>query len=255
MKSSLQSLKQAEMFALLAMVFLLMIGYFTTKGSVQEDELSKKLDETSRQLDKKSQELEKTSKQLEKTSRELEALKKFQIKSKAPPIISNPSKDLSFETARAFPKQGSNYLRNYIKNIIVPRIEKQLKNYVVDMIEIVGHTDGNPINGAGNLDQNLLNDLAINKNKNNFNDLVKEFKKLKAGSNADLGLIRALIVVKTLQDLQKTGECKCKVKAFRAYSAAQLYLPGNKPNPASSSKEDNPNRRRIEIRFTKWNPN
>ena len=121
------------------------------------------------------------------------------------------------------------------------------------MIEIVGHTDGNPINGAGNLDQNLLNDLAIN--KNNFNDLVTEFKKLQAGSNADLGLIRALIIVKTLQDLQKTGECKCKVKAFRAYSAAQLYLPGNNPDPAKNSKNDNPTRRRIEIRLTKWNPN
>ena len=213
MKSSLNSLKQAEMFALLAMVFLLMIGYLQGKMT---------------------------------SSRPPEE----------PPIILIPSDDLSFETARAFPKQGSNYLRNYIKKEIVPQIEKQLKRYDVNMLEIIGHTDGNPISGVGNLDLNLLNDLArLDANKIQFNDLVTKFNKLKAGSNADLGLIRALIVIKTLQDLQKTGECKCKVEAFRAYSAAQLYLTGNKPEPAPSSKKDNPNRRRIEIRFTKWNPN
>ncbi|MEC4811844.1 MAG: flagellar motor protein [Scytonema sp. PMC 1069.18] len=213
MKSSLNSLKHAEMFALLAMVFLLMIGYLQEKLT---------------------------------SSRPPEE----------PPIILIPSEDLSFETARAFPRQGSNYLRDYIKNEIVPQIEKQLKLYDVNMLEIIGHTDGNPISGVGNLDKNLLNDLArLDANQIEFNDLVTRFKKLEAGSNADLGLIRALIVIKTLQDLQKTGECKCEVKAFRAYSAAQLYLSGNKPEPVPSSRKDNPNRRRIEIRFTKWNPN
>ncbi|MGB6297715.1 MAG: hypothetical protein WBF90_16245 [Rivularia sp. (in: cyanobacteria)] len=214
MKSSLNSLKQAEMFALLAMVFLLMIGYLKQKQST------------------------------------------LPLLEEDPRIILIPSKDLSFEPSKAFPKNGPNELRNYIKDKIVPQIEEQLKLSKVDMIEVIGHTDGNPISKAGNLDKNLLNDLArLDAKKINFNTLVERFKKLQAGSNADLGLIRALIVVKTLQDLQRTGECKCKVKAFRAYSAAQLYLPGNNPKPAPSNQNDNPNRRRIEIRFTNWNPN
>ena len=67
---------------------------------------------------------------------------------------------------------------------------------------------------------------------------------LKPGSNADLGLMRALSVIKVLQkNPQLTG------LEFRAYSAAQLTLPEG--NFAPINRESDPNRRRIEIRFTR----
>ena len=64
--------------------------------------------------------------------------------------------------------------------------------------------------------------------------------KLSAGSNADLGLMRALAVV---QELHKTG---LQVE-LRAYFAAQLYLP--EARLASVDRQPDETRRRIEIRF------
>ena len=65
--------------------------------------------------------------------------------------------------------------------------------------------------------------------------------RLSAGSNADLGLMRALAVV---QKLESSG---LKNVEFRAYSAAQLYLPSG--NLATVNRKPDETRRRIEIRF------
>ena len=66
---------------------------------------------------------------------------------------------------------------------------------------------------------------------------------LKAGSNADLGLMRAVAAVQLLQ--QAKGLDKVK---FRAYSAGQLYLP-SESEPAKIDRGADDSRRRIEIRF------
>ena len=69
--------------------------------------------------------------------------------------------------------------------------------------------------------------------------------KLEAGSNTDLGIMRALAVV---QELKKSGEKISKLN-FKAYSAGQLLLEDDSPAPVD--KKDTTERRRIEIRFTK----
>jgi hypothetical protein len=66
-------------------------------------------------------------------------------------------------------------------------------------------------------------------------------------SNADLGLMRALAIIKVLKDIQRNSDRIKNVK-FKAYSAGQLILP---KDIKDKSKDDDSRRRRIEIRFTR----
>jgi outer membrane protein OmpA-like peptidoglycan-associated protein len=75
-----------------------------------------------------------------------------------------------------------------------------------------------------------------------------ELEKLQAGSNADLGLMRALAVVQQLRNIQ-VKEKKLPGLSFRAYSAAQLILPSGEF--AVMARQEDQRRRRIEIRFTR----
>lgn len=130
-------------------------------------------------------------------------------------------------------------MTTYIKNKIVPEIERNTKEYQINVVEIIGHTDGQGNgNAVSNLDQNL--------------EQVARAKmpiiQLKAGSNADLGLMRALAVIRILHDIQaKNGQLKGL--KFRAYSAAQLILPDG--GFATVNRQPDATRRRIEIRFTR----
>ena len=128
---------------------------------------------------------------------------------------------------------------NYIATKIFPEIERASKQYNIDVIEVIGHTDGQP-NGniASNLDLNLENVARGG----------LELEKLQAGSNADLGLMRALAVVQQLRNIQVKDK-KLPGLSFRAYSAAQLILPSGEFAPVV--RESDQNRRRIEIRFTR----
>ena len=127
----------------------------------------------------------------------------------------------------------------YIRNKIVPEIERNTKKYRINVVELIGHTDGQA-NGGGtsNLDEDL--EKVANGQKSVSN--------LHSGSNADLGLMRALAVVRLLRDLQ-TKNGRLKGLKFRAYSAAQLILPNG--NFASVNRNSDASRRRIEIRFTR----
>ncbi|MFN9399080.1 MAG: flagellar motor protein [Dolichospermum sp.] len=133
----------------------------------------------------------------------------------------------------------SQEMSNYILQKIVPEIEARTKQYGINVVEIIGHTDGQA-NGqvTSNLDVNLENVVSGNIQVGN----------LRAGSNADLGLMRALSVVKALRDIQ-TKENRLSGLSFRAYSAAQLILPNGQF--AAIARQDDVTRRRIEIRFTR----
>ena len=117
----------------------------------------------------------------------------------------------------------------------------------MNTIEVIGHTDGLEIKDKenSNLDKRLIQ-VAQEKSK--------DIGELKAGSNADLGLMRALAVIKELQNKEELSQVFKKKgidekKVFRAYSAAQLYLPNRTIAPPDSNA--NQERRRIQIRFTK----
>ncbi|AFY72693.1 outer membrane protein/peptidoglycan-associated (lipo)protein [Synechococcus sp. PCC 7502] len=126
-------------------------------------------------------------------------------------------------------------LSDFITQNLVTKIAANAQEYQINTIEIIGHTDGQA-NGAtvSNLDQNL--------------ELVASgqvpFNKLTAGSNADLGLMRALAVMNLLQSIPSLKNLE-----FRAYSAAQLVSPQGGLAPINRGSDSS--RRRIEIRFTR----
>lgn len=147
-------------------------------------------------------------------------------------------------------------LKQYIEKTVIPNIESKFKNnkQAIDTIEVIGHTDGQPIK-AININSNL--DEYINQVATDEVDI----QKLVAASNADLGLMRALAVVKELKRIKHEGKSlkildKLKLpedKVFRAYSAGQLTdIDGTF---AKYNSSENKKRRRIEIRFTKLNYN
>lgn len=156
------------------------------------------------------------------------------LKSAPPVVVIQDSGGFQFDSGSA---ALPNNLKNYISQDLVDRIEKISQQRSLYVVEIIGHTDGQINFSNGNLDQQL-EEVAQGK---------LSVESLKAGSNADLGLMRALEVVKQLQTVQEqTG--RLDGVQFRAYSAAQLQLPSGEF--ALSNRNPDANRRRIEIRFS-----
>lgn len=156
------------------------------------------------------------------------------LKSAPPVVVIQDSGEYQFASGSAsLPLELQSYITTDLVNLI-EEISQQNNLYVV---EIIGHTDGQVnFNSGSNLDQQL-EAVAIGEKPINI---------LTPGSNADLGLMRSLEVVKKLQKVQKEGRLP-GVK-FRAYSAAQLQLPSGEF--ASENRQPNARRRRIEIRFS-----
>jgi outer membrane protein OmpA-like peptidoglycan-associated protein len=161
-------------------------------------------------------------------SRELQNAKE-KLKSAEPIIIDERSGQFKFPSGRA---EVTNDLRTYIKTKVIPEIEKATKQGNIDFIQVIGHTDGQAIKNIGNLDTTLTSAATG----------TETITSLKAGSNADLGLMRSVAVVQLLQQTKGLKNVK-----FRAYSAAQLYSPDGKLATVDQSADDS--RRRIEIRF------
>lgn len=110
----------------------------------------------------------------------------------------------------------------------------RVKQYDIDVIEVIGHTDGQPnTSNSSNLDHKLTR-LGVSPSLAGF----------QAGSNSDLGLLRAMAVA---QELQKKEGLRHLV--FRPYSAASLINTNGRWQPANAS--DQRARRRIELRLTR----
>ena len=156
------------------------------------------------------------------------------LKSAPPVVVIQDSGGYQFDSGSAsLPEE----LKDYITMDLVDRIERISQQRNLYVVEIIGHTDGQVNFGNGNLDRQL-EEVAQGK---------QPVDSLKPGSNADLGLMRALEVVKQLQTVQEqTG--RLRGVQFRPYSAAQLQLPTGEFSPAN--RDPDANRRRIEIRFS-----
>lgn len=154
-----------------------------------------------------------------------------------PPIISLSEADGyyfrsgSAELTPAFEKQ--------LKDFVVPRLVDMIKQYNVDVVEVIGHTDELPVaRGGSNLDQ----------------DIVKVVKgqeaigRLAPADNAGLGLARAVAVVQVLAADPRLAGIK-----VLPLSAAQLIEPDGRLT-AGDSVLDMENRRRIEIRVRRSAP-
>ena len=156
------------------------------------------------------------------------------LKSAPPVVVIQDSGGFQFDSGSASLPPN---LKKYITMDLVDRIERISQQRNLYVVEIIGHTDGQVNFGGGNLDRQL-EEVAQGK---------RSVESLKPGSNADLGLMRALEVVKQLQTVQEqTG--RLEGVQFRPYSAAQLQLPSGKF--ADPNRNPDANRRRIEIRFS-----
>lgn len=156
-----------------------------------------------------------------------EATKRLQ--SASPIVIDENSGKFRFTSGSA---KLNPQFKKYLKAQIIPTIETIIQEKEIDFIQVIGHSDGQAINQRGNLDQNIEK-VAQGR---------QQVRQLIPGSNADLGLMRALAVV---QEIQKTSEFN-NIQ-FRAYSAGQLYLPNGEL--ADINRNSDSTRRRIEIRF------
>jgi outer membrane protein OmpA-like peptidoglycan-associated protein len=153
------------------------------------------------------------------------------LQSATPITIDERSGNFKFKSGSA---ELNPQLKKYVREKVIPEIEKTIKEKkgAIDFIQVIGHTDGQANNKVSNLDQNIE---AIANGKNTINTL-------NPGSNADLGLMRALAVIQEIQKTKRFNNIK-----FRAYSAGQLYLSSGDLAPVNRKADET--RRRIEIRF------
>ena len=156
------------------------------------------------------------------------------LKSAPPVVVIQDSGEYQFASGSADLPSG---LEEYITEDLVKKIEEISQTRNLYVVEIIGHTDGQVnANSTSNLDKQLE---AVANGERSINSL-------RAGSNADLGLMRALEVLKQLQSIQQQG--RLQGVQFRAYSAAQLLLPSGEFS--NINRKPDASRRRIEIRFS-----
>lgn len=155
-----------------------------------------------------------------------------QLTNEKPPIIRlSDAKDYrfaigSFEVNEAFQEK--------LTSEELPKIKRAIECYAIDTIEIIGHTDASPNTGMSNLDKFPK-----------LQKLTTDLKRIYAGSNADLGLLRAFSVQTLLQ--KKIGNQYPDLE-FRSYSASSLINPEENSN---LNKNIDKSKRRIEIRLTR----
>ena len=153
-----------------------------------------------------------------------------------PPIISLPeAENYSFKLGSA---QLTESFKGQLSNEIVNQILRTLSEYDADLIEVIGHTDLQPMSMARvtNLDKSALEYFE-----------TPDKVLLRARDNAGLGYARALSVTK---HLLQTPELKDYT--ILPYSAAQMVTP-NHTITTKNDKFDSSQLRRIEIRVRRQN--
>ncbi len=165
-----------------------------------------------------------------------------------PQVISLDEEDEEFRFESGQAELSNSYKQNFRESII-PKIEAEMQQAKFNVIEIIGHTDGK-INGGrhgefSNLDHELLN---FNPGSSEYKDI----KKIKIGSNADLGLLRAISVAIFIRDEFSEISTEKPIYSqveFRVYSAGPLISTKTSIIRNKVENEDEPSERRIELRF------
>lgn len=163
----------------------------------------------------------------------------------APPYIElgSATKDFSFASGSA---KLSVEFQTKLTNQVVRDIQAHINKYHINLIEVIGHTDSVPSkSGTRQMDEKVESIAAKSFTEMHLPEPVQ-------GSNTDLGMLRALEVVKLLKHLSRQGKLTGidPDTGFRAYSSGQLTMPdGRLAN--GEEKTENASRRRIEIRLTR----
>jgi outer membrane protein OmpA-like peptidoglycan-associated protein len=145
-----------------------------------------------------------------------------------PIVVLTEAEGYSFETGKA---EITPEFAIALNTQIIARLKTLARQYECDVIEVIGHTDGQPVAARSNLDTTLTRVIS------------GQTFALTPGSNADLGLMRAWSVIRHLQGL---GEFQRML--FYGYSAGQVIrLDGSYAAPHDVTADAT--RRRIEIRL------
>lgn len=153
-----------------------------------------------------------------------------------PPIISlSETKDYYFKSGSA---ELSPAFRDLLQEKTAQQIAAIARQYDVDVVEVIGHTDEQRISGVrSNLDTEIPFVLGN----------TKGISVLKPGDNAGLGLARALAVTQVLNE-----QPELEGLTILPMSSAQLTLPSDRLTDGKDAG-DSEGRRRIEIRVRKRN--
>lgn len=116
---------------------------------------------------------------------------------------------------------------------IVPLLRKNIDDYGVDVVEVIGHTDEVPMAGDSNLDTQIIRASA-----NRF-----PIAGLTSTDNAGLALARAVAVVRVLR-----ADPRLRGVTILPLSAGQMIVPIDRAADGSATAGDQ-RRRRIEIRL------
>ena len=200
-----------------------------------------RLTKTNQQLRQTKQETQKSRSARAAIQKKLDAILAAQQQSNRPGhvwppiIILREAEGFKFNSGDA---RLTKAFEEKLRGSVVTQILQMVKRYRVDVIEIVGHTDEEPIGTwRSNLDQYLLPFLAL-----------KNTPPLLAGDNTGLGMARAAAVVRFL----RTDPRLKSYKLFPLSSAQALDINGKLADGTNPGNVRN--RRRIEIRLRRSNP-
>lgn len=122
-----------------------------------------------------------------------------------------------------------------LRAAVIPRLVNSIKDYDVDVIEVIGHTDEVPMVGASNLDTSLIAASV---------DRVP-IANLRSTDNAGLAMARAVAVVRVLRSDPRLANV-----TILPLSGAQMIVPVDRMADGNAPRDDQA-RRRIEIRLRK----
>lgn len=148
-----------------------------------------------------------------------------------PPIITLGSDEFRFVTNSA---ELSPEFRRRLETDVAQQVRELLDQYGVDVVEVVGHTDEQPIKST---QQSTLDTMAIP-----VLNGTAPITALIPVDNAGLGLARAIAVANVLE--RALGSTSIKIVPL---SGAQLVMPGDEVSSGLNPNDDR-ERRRIELR-------
>jgi len=142
------------------------------------------------------------------------------------------SRNYTFELGSAI---LSSEFKKACRTTLFPDFKRVLSdNPSMAVMEIVGHTDSVPVGSKGNFDREILAFLETNSGIDSFT----------GGSNADLGLMRALAL--RAEWLDWIVDRDVREHSVWCYSAASTIPPKGSKLSGTANRES----RRIEVRFT-----
>lgn len=120
-----------------------------------------------------------------------------------------------------------------LRRVVIPALAQNIRDYGVDVVEVIGHTDEVPMTGTSNLDSQLI---AASSGR-------YEIGSLRSTDNAGLAMARAVSVVRILR-----SDSRLKNVTILPLSGAQMIVPVDRVADGSQRGSDQ-SRRRIEIRL------